>query len=191
MIFIDKISYSEYTKQIDVTLYNSNPEILSLEYILPEKATLIKIKGGVEYEYKATYTVSYFNKTATSGADYRSATVHIQTDSGVLSLDSESPQFDPSGFTVVVLDMTIGKITGSVVNPEELYKYKIRIVDSESGYQGGIRASKKLSRFSFYEQLMLNAIDLGYFLDAENFYSELKRMSEYGVPRIKKENCYL
>ena len=32
---------------------------------------------------------------------------------------------------------------------------------------------------------MLNAIDLGYFL-AENFYSELKRMSEYGVPRIKK-----
>ena len=38
MIFIDKISYSEYTKQIDVTLYNSNPEILSLEDILPEKS---------------------------------------------------------------------------------------------------------------------------------------------------------
>lgn len=191
MISIDKIYYSGYTEQIHIVLYNSEPSVTPFELALPETIKLTKVIDSQSYTYSADYSVVYFNETALGSGEYFSAHIYIKIDPTITPDDISYPEFTMVGITKVTLALTAGDLTSIIMDPEELYSYKMEIVNNETGYQGGIRTAKKISRFSFYEQLLLNSIELGFELEADKFYLELKRMSSYGIPKVNRDNCYL
>ena len=53
--------------------------------------------------------------------------------------------------------------------------YKLAIIDSGYSKGGDVRSAKKLARFSFYEQMLHNAIELGIDDDARIYMDELNR----------------
>ena len=90
-----------------------------------------------------------------------------------------------------MLSLTTGTISSVVLDPTEIYSYKLNIINSEYGYQSSVRINKKMTRFSFYEQLLYNAIELGFEQDSIKYYNELKRMASYGIPKVRQKTCYI
>lgn len=191
MISIDKTYYSEYTEQIHIILYNSEPDVTTFEMSLPDNINLNKVVDAQSYGYLADYSITYFNETSLGSDEYFSAHVIININTDIAAVSDEYPEFTIAGLTGMSIVTTSGELSSAILEPSELYTFKMAIVEAESGYQGGVKTAKKMSRFSFYEQMLINAIELGYLLDANKFYLELKRMSEYGIPKVNRDICYI
>ena len=182
MIIIDNAYYSKETEQIHVTLYNDDPATDPYSTTI-ENIYLKKVVGDGEYSFNCTdvYAFTEFD----SGTQ---AHVIIPVSSVP---DLGNVAFSIDGVVTVEVKTTIGDIERTIWDDTEFYQYKMAIIDSEGGRSGSIRAAKKIARFSFYEQMLLAASKQGFSQDAAIYYAELKRMTTYGIPTVKQEECYI
>ena len=182
MIIIDNAYYSKDTKQIHVTLYNDDPTTdpysTTIEYIY-----LYKVIDNSEYSFNCTgvYESTEFDSSTQAHLIIPVANVP----------DSGNAAFSIDGVVTVEVKTAIGDIERTIWDDTEFYQYKMAIIDSESGRNGTVRSAKKIARFSFYEQMLITASKQGFGGDAAIYYEELKRMATYGMPTVKREECYI
>lgn len=183
MITIEKAYYSENTNQIHLHLYNSNPEIGSFSELISAIQLFKSASKSDEFRYTCTWNLAEFDESL----DNNNYQCHI-----FINIDDitpavvDYPVFSSSGVTRVEISTIGGSYSLLIVDQKEFYPYKMNIINGEICSDCDIKYSKKLSRFSFYERMLVEAADSGYIYDAELLYNELKKMSEYGLPTVKR-----
>ena len=182
MISIENAYYSANTEQIHIVLYNSDLGDGSYDQLL-DNIVLSKVINNGTYSFDCQ---GIYNKSEFDGGSQ----AHIFIPVADIP-DSSNMTFDISGVTTVEVKTTLGDISRTIWDETQFYTYKTAIIESESGRNGAVRAAKKIARFSFYEQMLLNAAKQGFSTDAAIYYAELLRMSSYGIPTVKQEACYI
>ncbi len=182
MLTIENAYYSKTTDQIHVIMYNDSPGIDPwIEAITG--VVLKKIIDDKEYVFDCEG--HYYTQEFDSNMQ-----IHIYIPINEVPISS-GEEFSISGVTTVEVSTIYGPIERTIWDSTEFYKYKTSIIESEEGRGGTVRAAKKIARFSFYEQMLLNAAYQGFSTDAAIYYNEMVRMASYGIPNVKQEQCYL
>lgn len=190
MISIEKSYYSSNTNKVMILLYNDEPDVVTFDSVI-DSISLVKYSESGEYRYPAIYDKVEFNIEPVSGDAFECLLSIVVDSENIEKSSPEYPDFDIEGITGIMLSLTTGTISSVVLDPTEIYSYKLNIINSEYGYQSSVRINKKMTRFSFYEQLLYNAIELGFEQDSIKYYNELKRMASYGIPKVRQKTCYI
>lgn len=182
-MIIEKVYYSFNTKTLNISIFDeSNAHVVSSVMIGKDISGSASLVECISF---SDITVLN-NQTSPSTESTSVLTVHVD------SIEySDGSKFDPSDLISISIMFNGSKLSAMFYDKTQFYSYKLSIIDSGYGSGGDVRSAKKLARFSFYEQMLENAADMGLVDDANIYMNELYRMASYGIPYVKKYECYL
>ena len=190
MVSIQKAYYHGLTDQLHIIVYMSKPRDFEIVDLISD-VSIHKLSKTLESEYgyrikeeARPLSIVPFDLDAASG-NYYQAHIYINVED-IEPIHDSFPEFDASGITRVEFVGPAGGDSKLIVNADEFYDYKMTLLDGETGDDIDPQFSKKMTRFSFYEQMLAYSADRGYTKDAFMFYSQMKRMATYGLPFVKK-----
>lgn len=182
---IEKVYYLRDANTINIALYNELNAGAPDSFIPGYFTSIILSKQSgssvIEYECKPISNVIEIDSNSTG-----IITIPVQ-----LIAPVDGVEFTTDSTTNIKVIWNNEELRKVMYTETQFYPYKLAIIDSGYSKNGDIRSAKKLARFSFYEQMLINAADLGLYDDASIYMTELERMATYGVPYVKRDNCYL
>lgn len=182
-MIIEKIYYSYNMQTLNISLFDE-----STTYNVSSVEISRTINGIVSSIEALSYADITILNNLTQPSSSSMAIISVHTDGLTYS---DGSKFDSGDMLSVKVTCNGEEISSLYLDSTRFYPYKLAIIDSGYSKGGDVRSAKKLARFSFYEQMLHNAIELGIDDDARIYMDELNRMASYGVPYVKRDTCYL
>ena len=150
---------------------------------------LYKKTSGTEYKYTVSQslssTESYYNTTL----DYGSLQLVI-IDSAIVKAKETDPDFTFDGVIriKVILSDDQDPIEGLVYNRYEFYDYKSKIISLNEDFTNISKLSKAINTVTFLERMLDYCIDKAQEEEANRYYRELVKVSNFWYSNIIQNN---
>ena len=164
MIILDSVKYLSSINSISIVLRDT---VNSGTPIQDRISNIKLIKGTSNVE---TYTLDYSENIESSDNNLICITANVAT--SISKDDSSYSDLSLNGVTGVSIIIDSRELIGYIYDEGEFYTYKMEMFSSENNDKN----RSNITRFLFLELAMINALSLGYIIDAENIYNEMARI---------------
>lgn len=150
---------------------------------------LYKKTSGTEYKYTVSQSLSSTESYFNSSVDYGSLQLII-LDSSITKTNETDPDFTFDGVIRIkaILSDDENPIEGLVYNRYEFYDYKSKIVSLNEDFTNISKLSKAINTVTFLERMLDYCIDKAQEEEANRYYRELVKVSNFWYSNIIQNN---
>lgn len=150
---------------------------------------LYKKTSGTEYKYTVSQSLSSTESYFNSSVDYGSLQLII-LDSSIIKTNETDPDFTFDGVIriKVILSDDADPIEGLVYNRYEFYDYKSKIISLNEDFTNISKLSKAINTVTFLERMLDYCIDKAQEEEANRYYRELVKVSNFWYSNIIQNN---
>jgi len=115
-------------------------------------------------------------------------TLSVNISSDLVKQNIDNPDFNTYGIAKVSLVYIDGQSHSYTYSIDEFYSHKVKMLNIDSSMNNYEKLSKKLNTYIFLEQMFINALSNEYINDANSYYSEMVKLSQFGYSDMIQNN---